>query len=45
MPLPNRSTGERKIVFIQRCMRDSKMKLEFPDERQRYAVCVSQANK
>jgi len=45
MPLATRRTGERKSVFIQRCMSDSKMRLEFPDERQRYSVCRSQANK
>lgn len=45
MPLPSRKLGERKSVFIQRCMRDSKMRIEFPDERQRYAVCRNVANK
>jgi hypothetical protein len=28
-------------TFVQRCMRDSTMQAEYPDLRQRLAVCVS----
>jgi len=45
MPLIERQPSERRDKFIQRCMGDSKMVSEFPDNRQRYAVCVSQAKK
>ena len=44
MPLPNRPKGERKSIFIQKCMRDSKMVSEYPDAKQRYAICRQQAN-
>jgi hydroxymethylpyrimidine pyrophosphatase-like HAD family hydrolase len=39
MPIPKRNTGESKNDFINRCMSDSKMKSEFNDEQQRYAIC------
>ena len=45
MPLPERTPGERKSVFIAKCMGDTKMKLEYPNTQQRYAVCVAQANR
>lgn len=39
MPIPNPS--ESREEFLQRCMGDSEMLSEFPDQSQRYAVCVS----
>lgn len=45
MPLIERQTGERRETFLQRCMSDSKMMTEFPDNRQRYAVCIQQSKK
>lgn len=45
MPLIERQTGERREDFLQRCMGNSKMITEFPDNRQRYAVCIQQAKK
>jgi len=42
MPLAEPKSGEDRQEFIQRCMRDSVMVKEFPDEDQRYAICVTQ---
>jgi len=42
MPLAEPKSGEDRQEFIQRCMRDSIMVKEFPDEDQRYAICVTQ---
>ena len=42
MPLPKPNIGENRDQFIQRCMNDSKTKSEFPDIKQRLAVCQSQ---
>ena len=33
--------GEDEDTFLSRCMSDSKMNAEYPDEAQRYAVCNS----
>lgn len=43
MPLPTRRKGEDKKAFISRCMSDSVTKKEFPDQKQRSAVCYSRA--
>lgn len=43
MPLPSRKKDEDKNSFLVRCMRDSVMKSEYPDEKQRVAVCIQQA--
>lgn len=45
MPLPKPRKGETKEKFIERCMSDSVMKTEFPNIKQRYAVCNTQWNK
>ena len=45
MPIPKRTPTENKQDFIQRCMRDKQMVSEFPNNRQRYAVCVSKSRK
>jgi len=42
MPLPKPNDGETKDEFIDRCMADETMQEEFPDESQRYAVCLAQ---
>lgn len=39
LPKPS---GETEDEFISRCMGDSTMNKEFPDEKQRAAVCYSQ---
>jgi|TARA_B100000085_G_scaffold283532_1_gene314418 hypothetical protein len=45
MPLPNKNPKEKKQDFVSRCMSDEKMKSEFPDSKQRYAVCMRQSSK
>lgn len=44
MPLPEPKPSETLGEFIPRCMSDSKTMEEFPDNSQRFAVCVSQYN-
>lgn len=39
--MPDVKPTETKDEYIQRCMSDSKMNSEFPEEAQRYAVCNS----
>ena len=45
MPLPERTPKEKKDEFINRCINDSKMKAEYPDAKQRAAVCYQQSKK
>ena len=42
MPLPVPSKGEKSKAFIDRFMDDEAMKSEYPDSKQRYAICMSQ---
>ena len=42
MPLPRPLKDERAAAFIQRCVRDSVTVSEFPDIKQRVAVCQQQ---
>ena len=42
MPLPIPETNETKDEFIKRFMADKKMIMEYPDEKQRYAIANSQ---
>ena len=44
MPIPS-PKGEPKKNFLSKCMGDSVMTKEFPDEKQRYAVCQSKWKK
>jgi len=44
MPIPS-PKGEPKKDFLSKCMGDSVMVNEFPDEKQRYAVCKSKWSK
>ena len=41
MPILKPNAGEKETSFISRCISDDKMKLEFPDKRQRSAVCMT----
>ncbi len=41
MPIPTPSKGEDKNAFISRCMSSEVMQKEFPDQKQRSAVCYS----
>jgi hypothetical protein len=43
MPLPTRNKDEDKDAFVSRCMSSETMKKEYPDEKQRVAVCIQQA--
>jgi len=45
MVLPTRRDKESQDAFISRCMGNDSMKKEFPDQKQRAAVCHSQLGK
>jgi len=42
MPIPIPKASEEMDAFIQRCMADEVMVTEFPNEKQRLAVCAVQ---
>lgn len=42
MPLPSPDDKKDKGGFISKCMGDPEMRSEFPNEKQRLAVCHSQ---
>ena len=44
-PITSPRSGEPKKVFISRCMSDPIMNKEFPDIKQRSAVCYSRYRK
>lgn len=41
MPIPTPRKGEEENDFISRCMGDDTMKDEYPDDKQRTAVCYN----
>lgn len=41
MPIPNKKKGESQQDFVSRCMGNKTMLSEFPDQKQRAAVCYS----
>lgn len=43
MPIPSKNGKEDKNKFMGRCMSDPKMKEEYPDQKQRTAICMSKA--
>ena len=43
MPIPDRTAAESRDEFISRCMGDTTMVVEFPDVKQRYAVCIDKS--
>lgn len=43
MPLPKKDKDESKDKFISRCMSNPTMQSEYPDQKQRVAVCMSRA--
>ena len=45
MPLPKPKYGESQENFMSRCMGDGKMKEEYPNRRQRTAVCMTNFGK
>jgi len=42
MPLPKPKKGQKESEFISSCMGSEIMKSEYPDQKQRAAVCYSQ---
>lgn len=45
MPIPNPNKGESQSKFISRCAGNKTMNKDFPDQKQRLAVCHSQWRK
>jgi hypothetical protein len=45
MPIPNIKKNEDKQKFISRCMSDDVMKKEYPETKQRVAICLGQTRK
>lgn len=45
MPIPSKNPDEDKQKFVSRCMSNDTMKKEYPDTKQRAAVCLSQSRK
>jgi len=45
MPIPTPDPDEKMTEFLGRCMTDEEMKKEFPNERQRIAICAKQWSK
>lgn len=43
MPLPSKKQSEEKSSFMSRCMSDETMQKEYPDSKQRSALCMSRA--
>ncbi len=41
MPIPKPRKNEDKDKFLNRCMGDSVMNTEFPEQQQRFAVCLN----
>ena len=41
MPIPKPKKGEKQRAFISRCMSNDTMQREYPDRKQRTAVCFS----
>ena len=45
MPLPKPEKNEDKQKFVSRCMGNETMKKDYPDSKQRVAVCLSQTRR
>lgn len=45
MPIPKPVPSESVSKFVTRCMDDPVMKREYPDQKQRAAVCYQQTQK
>lgn len=41
MPIPSATKGETQDKFMNRCMSSEVMKKEFPEQKQRVAVCMN----
>lgn len=42
MPIPKPEVGESQAEFLQRCMSSKVMDQEFPNKKQRLAVCYTE---
>jgi hypothetical protein len=42
MPIPKRKQNEDKNKYVSRCMSNETMKKDFPDSKQRVAICLGQ---
>jgi len=42
MPLPKPSKNQKQSDFVSKCMGDPSIIKEFPDQKQRAAICYSQ---
>ena len=42
MPIPTRKQNEDKQKFVSRCMGNETMKKDYPDSKQRVAICLGQ---
>lgn len=45
MPIPKKKPNEKNQDFISRCMTNETMKKEYPDTKQRVAICLGQTQK
>ncbi|MFM7795478.1 MAG: hypothetical protein ACKO7N_01805, partial [Candidatus Nitrosotenuis sp.] len=45
MPIPKPNDKEDKQKFVSRCMSDEVMKKDYPDSKQRIAICLGQTRK
>lgn len=45
MPIPKRKQNEDKQKFVSRCMSNETMKKDYPDSKQRVAICLGQTRK
>jgi hypothetical protein len=45
MPIPKRNQNEDNQKFVSRCMGNETMKKEYPDSKQRVAICLGQTRK
>jgi hypothetical protein len=42
MPIPSKKENEDKQKFVSRCMSSEVMKKDYPDSKQRVAICIGQ---
>ena len=45
MPIPERKQNEDRQKFVSRCMGNETMKKEYPDNKQRVAICLGQTKR
>lgn len=44
MPIPKQEQNEDDKKFVQRCMSNETMKKDYPDNKQRVAICIGSMN-